>query len=341
MTPRAHLAALLLLSACTNPAEAPPDPTGDGVTLRHTFPSFTVMPGEEISSQCQSWTLGNDAPLYVSRVSETNGGAFHHSNWFAVPPTAFRGEDGTWTCRDRGYDEAVAGLVGGVFFAQSTQALAEVQEFVPGAAVMVPENSVIVGGLHLLNVTPSPVETAIEFEVDTIPEDEVTTVLSAMSFTNNHLSIAPRDETRHRMECDLSETYEDELGRELDFKIYYILPHYHELGNYFRLELVGGDRDGEVLYEVDSAVGDWLGASFDPPLDVTGATGMRMTCGYDNIRDESVGFGIGDQEMCVFLAYTDSPLRFGARSMSADDAGEVEGMPTRDSDCQLFSSRRL
>jgi hypothetical protein len=329
-----------LLIACSNPTEAPPDP-GSGSTLTHTFDGFTVMPGEEISDKCQSWTLGNEEPLYVSRVSESNGGAFHHSNWFAVPPSAFRGEDGTWTCRDRGYDEAVAGLVGGVFFAQSTQALAEVQEFSPGAAVLLPRNSVIVGGLHLLNATPSPIDTAIEFEVETIPEEEVDTVLAAMSFTNNHLDIAPREETRHRMECDLAETYQREFGRDPDFKIYYVLPHYHELGNYFRLELVGGERDGEVIYEVSSAVGDWLGTSFDPPLDVSGATGVRMVCGYDNPRDESVGYGIGDQEMCVFLAYTDSPLRFGAQSMDALDAGDAEGMPTRDSVCQIFSSRRF
>ncbi len=328
------------VAACSNPTDTPaPDPASG--TLSHTFPGFTVMAGQEIADQCQSWTVGNDQPIYVSRVSEDNGGAFHHSNWFAVPPSAFRGEDGTWTCRDRGYDEAVAGLVGGVFFAQSTQALAEVQQFVPGAAVLVPANSVIVGGLHLLNATPSAVDTQIRFDIDTIPEEEVTTVLSAMSFTNNHLAIAPRIESRHRMECDLDETYQREFGHGPDFEIYYVLPHYHELGNYFRLELVGGERDGEVLYEVDAAVGDWLGKSFDPPIEVTGATGVRMVCGYDNPRDETVGYGIGDQEMCVFLAYTNSPLRFGGVSMDAADAGDVEGMPTRDSSCQLFSSRRL
>jgi hypothetical protein len=299
------------------------------------------MAGEEISDQCQSWTIGNEESLYVSRVTARNGGAFHHSNWFVVPPTAFRGEDGSWRCADRGYNEAVAGFVGDVLFAQSTQATEEVQAFVPGAAILVPARSVVVGGVHLLNATPSAIDTSLAFDFETIDEADVTTVLSAMSFTNNDLEIAPRAESRHRMACDLDETYQREMGHGPDFKIYYVLPHYHALGTYFRLELVGGERDGEVVYEVDSGVGDWLGITLDPPLDVTGSTGVRMVCGYDNPRDEVVGYGIGDQEMCVFLAYTDSPLRFGARSTSTMDVGDEEGRPTQEATCELFSSRRL
>jgi hypothetical protein len=226
-----------------------------------------------------------------------------------VPPTAFRGEDGSWRCADRGYNEAVAGFVGDVLFAQSTQATEEVQAFVPGAAILVPARSVVVGGVHLLNATPSAIDTSLAFDFETIDEADVTTVLSAMSFTNNDLEIAPRAESRHRMACDLDETYQREMGHGPDFKIYYVLPHYHALGNYFRLELVGGDNDGMVIFETGAAIGDPLGASLDPPVEVRGATAIRMTCGFDNPRDEWVRYGIGDQEMCVVLAFTDAQLK--------------------------------
>ena len=44
-----------------------------------------VERGEEVSGECQSWTLNNDEPLFVSKVRQTNDGAWHHSNWFFVP----------------------------------------------------------------------------------------------------------------------------------------------------------------------------------------------------------------------------------------------------------------
>jgi len=332
------LASLLSTLGCS--AETG-EPIGEDVELFHRFPTFEVASGEEISDQCQSWSLGNQEPMYVTRVAMRNEGAFHHSNWFFVPPTVFPGADGTWNCADRVYDEASAGFLGGVFFGQSTQALAEVQAFVPGAALQIPARSVIVGGVHLLNTTPMPVTTALEFDLETAPAEEITTVLTAMSFTNEHLDILPRAETRQRMACDFGEQHENALGRAPDFNIYYVLPHYHALGNYFRLELVGGDRDGEVVYEVDNPIGDSLGITLDPPLNVAGATGVRMVCGYDNPTEDTVEYGIGDQEMCVFLAYTDSPLRYGARSLAAADAGDAEGMPTHDAECQLFAAARI
>jgi hypothetical protein len=308
----------------------------EGGTLTHTFPAFDVAGGEEIV-RCQSWSLQNEEPLYVTSVTATNDGAWHHSNWFFVPPSAFRGDDGTWDCDDRGYSEAAAGFLGGVFFAQSTQALMEVQRFVPGAALRLPTQTRIVGGVHLLNASPTPLTTTLTLDVETAPESEVTTLLQPMSFTINHLDIRPRTLSKQTMACSLSEA----VGTAPDFNIYYVLPHYHTLGTSFRLELTGGTRDGEVVYEVTSGVGEALGAVLDPPINVAGAEGIRATCSYDNPTDETVEFGIGDQEMCVFLAFTDSVLRFGAQSASTTHLGLVDGVDTSEAECTLYSAMAL
>ena len=306
--------------------------------LEHTFEPFDVAPGEEISWVCQSWTLGNDRPLYVTTVESENGGGWHHSNWFFVPESNFRGPDGTWGCSEREFSEVAAGVSGGVLFAQSTQSLTDVQELPPGTALRLPPRTRIVGNVHLLNVSPEPIEgSSISFRIHTVPEEEVETTLHPMSFTNLALDIPPRTESRFSVECDIQTPYQDRFGRDPDFSIYYVLPHYHALANYFSLELVGGERDGEVIYETVSAVGEPLGETMDPPIDVAGATHIRMTCGYDNPRDEAVGYGIGDQEMCVFLAFTDSPFRFAATAEENNYLGEEAGIQMNASVCDLFA----
>jgi hypothetical protein len=48
-------------------------------------------------------------------------------------------------------------------------------------------------------------------------------------------------------------------------------------------------------------------------VDVTGATGLRFGCEFDNPRSVSVGWGFGDQEMCECLGFADSRLAFESR----------------------------
>jgi hypothetical protein len=102
-----------------------------------------------------------------------------------------------------------------------------------------------------------------------------------------------------------------------------VLPHYHALGDMLRLEIVGGPNDGELLWEVNTSIGEVLGGIPEPHLgDMTGATGVRMTCGYENPRDEIVGSGVGDQEMCITFGFTDSDRLWHGEVLSSDKVGE-------------------
>jgi hypothetical protein len=338
--------ATALLLACDSGGDAAPAdagapdtyvrPTGRAQLLTHTFPPFDVAAPDEQWRNCQSWTLGNDAPLFVNRVTATNEGAWHHSNWMFVRQNLFQGPDGTWPCRDRGYNEVSAGLNGGVFFAQSTQALTETQQFPPGAAIRLPPHTRVLGNVHLLNASSTPMTTAMTFEVETLDEEDVHTRLAPMSYTYTALDIAPRAQSRFVMECDVGTLYQDQLARAPDFRIYYVLPHYHALGNFFRIELVGGENDGGVVYETGAAIGDALGQTLDPPVEVRGATALRITCGFDNPTDAAVRYGIGDQEMCVFLAFTDSPLKFVGTVDTNEPAGQVDGIHMNRGTCESF-----
>jgi len=313
---------LILVAACTQQSasnEIQP-------TLRHSFEPIMVDRGEEVSETCQSWTLNNDEPLFVSKIRQTNDGAWHHSNWFFVPEDTYPGPDGTWSCDERGFHDVTAGLEGGAFFAQSTQALQELQAFQQGAVLEIPPRHKIVGGVHLVNISASALETALHFDIETVPEDEVKVRLRPIAFTNTALDIDPQAESRYTMTCDLGPQFQSLLGEPPDYNIYYVLAHYHEWGNYFRLSFVddaGGDR---TIFELENSIGEPLGITLDPPIPSQGAGRLRVECGYINDTDRRLTYGLAGKEMCVFLAYSDANLKIGATSgentaMGPNDAG--------------------
>lgn len=332
---------------------------GSAQTLTHTYDPIylgTDTGNREISGVCQTWVLDNDEPLYVRRVAQSNDGGWHHSNWFFVPEDAYlpdydkEGPDakveGTWRCRDRGFREYLAAAAGGVFFAQSTQTLGEFQQFPDGAALEIPPRSMIVGSVHLLNISAGPLESRLEMEVGTVAKEDVETRLTLFSFSNGSLSIPPaRDgvptESRFSMTCDMTDAFQRNFGTDPDYNIYYVLAHYHEWGNYFNLSYEHEDGSRDTILELTNSVGEPLGKTIDPPMNNKGANKLSVDCGYLNNTDRTLVYGLGGQEMCVFLAYTDANLKVGVSGGANHEMGEDEdGVLLNETDCGPITAFR-
>jgi hypothetical protein len=303
-------------------------------TLSHTYDPIDVALGEEVTNICQTWVLGNEDPLYVRKVRQTNEGGWHHSNWFFVPEGAYppnyeaEGPDatlgGTWNCRDRGFREFLAAAAGGVFFAQSTQTLTELQAFPDSSALEIPPHSVIVGSVHLLNVSAQPLASAIRMEVETVPADDVAVRLTPYSFAIGDLKIPAAvdgvpTESRTAMTCDLRQPFQDFHNSEVDYNVYYVLGHYHQWGNFFNLSFVQEDGTRETIFEIKNRIGEPIGSIIDPPMNNKGAPMLRSECGFINNTDETLTRGLQYGEMCDFLAYTDANLAIGAGGGPNDD----------------------
>lgn len=311
---------------------------GVPMTLSQNVPEMRVERGGEDTGQCFSWSLRNEDFLWVNRVRFEATMGLHHSNWFFVRETTYPGPDGLWRCRERSFDSVAAAVAGGVIFAQSTQAAGEEQAFADGVAVRIPPNSVIVGELHLLNTQPRDLRVEASMHLDTLPEHQVHTRLNGMAFDYIDLQIPARMQSEFTLDCDFSVPN----AGPIDFGIYYILPHYHELGLGMRIELIGGARDGDILWEGYSSIGEPLGETFDPPLDLGGATGMRVSCLYDNPRDETVRYGVGDQEMCLALLFSDSRHIWGGGNVTFGQNVEVRregGVSYNTAPCQMAPFR--
>lgn len=336
MRPTIALAVLLALAACSDSSVGGPAAPGTAA-VTHDFGEYSLAAGEEVSSKCVAWTLNNDEPLYLSAVTLSNRGAYHHSNWFVVPEDKYAGPDGYFRCRDRGFDEVQSAVAGTVLFAQSTQSQVEEQRFAPGAVIKVPPRHKVVAGVHLLNPTNRPVTTELRMSLELVHPRDVEVVLAPFRLSYLDLDIPPRSEAHFSTDCDLDTTYRNTVGRPLDLKLYWVLPHYHYLGNYFRVSIVGGPRDGELIHSLDTFNAEANGKALNPALDLTGATGLRLECGFGNPRDVKVGWGIGDQEMCVMLGFADSAMLMdGSMASKGEFLGIENGIHENRGPCSVI-----
>jgi hypothetical protein len=315
--------------------DAGPESTVREASLVENFGDTTLASGEE-TSPCVQWSLQNDEPIYVNTVTLGTDGGYHHSNWFVVPDRAFRGDDGFFNCGDRGFSEIAAAIDGTVLFAQSTQAREEVQKLPEGVVIKIPPNHKVIGSLHLLNIAPRELTTGLRMQLDAVHPGDVDTVVTPFRLTYQDLDIPANSETRFSADCNIAGRYEGNTDEPFDIKLYWVLPHYHELGNYFNLEILGGERDGEQLFELAGFNAEANGQAFSPPVEMSGANGFRFSCGFDNPRAESVGWGIGDQEMCVMLGFVEGSALIDATVYNGNHIVETsDGIVYQEGECTV------
>ena len=278
---------------------------GGGDPNSHDFGPYDLAPFEEQTDTCVQITLHNQEPIYVNAVELTTGPGFHHSNWFWVPESTFFGPDGSFPCGDRNYNEATAAVFGGVLFAQSTQAPHEIQQFPGGAVVTIPPRSKIFSQIHLLNPNETPLHIEPNITITPIADRDVTTRLNGMSFENHALALPPEMQSKFTLECDLAAI------QSTDFRLYYALAHYHALGIQLDIDAIKADGTSTSVFTTTSKIGDVLGGPIDPLFEMGAYQKLRFSCTFYNPSSNVVRWGTGDQEMCVFLAFTDSKFEWG------------------------------
>lgn len=305
---------LLVLAACSGgPSGSAPAP------MTFTFGPYHLAPSEEVTDQCVSATLHNDTELYINSVALATATGFHHSNWFFVTDNIYDGPDGTWPCDERNFDQANAATHGGVLFAQSTQSPHEVQQFPDGVALVLPPHARIVATTHMLNAGDTALDVPLSLTIT--PIADVQTRLAALSFENESIALPPHRQSKFSIDCDIGTQSRNLTGAGPDFHVYYALAHYHDLGTGMTLEAVRGDGTTATVYATSNRIGDTLGGAISPAFSMEGFEKLRMSCSYNNDRDATVGWGVGDQEMCVLLAFTDSPFTWGGGVITTDAPG--------------------
>lgn len=329
----AAAAALPFAAACEAGALGAGEPLEP---LVHTFPPIDIAAYDEQYRDCQSWTLHNDAPLYVNAVDMAAGPGWHHSNWMYVAEDLYDGPDGTWDCDSRGYTEIEAGLSGGVLFAQSTQSEGETQQFPPAHALIVPERSRVVAKVHLVNASETALSTAITLTLHPVAEEDVSTRLRPFVTSYLPLALPPQQKSVFSATCDVFTPNSDEA---LDFSLYYLLPHYHGWGTSYFLRATGPGGAITVYDEPHTTnEGDGWGRMFETPVDLTGVTSMEFGCRYHNTTDSTIYYGNADGEMCTALAYSSDNRRWAGGVLNGPNmvtGTDGEGALIHTAPCQM------
>lgn len=338
----------LVLAACGTDAEVP-------LSTTHSYPfgTFTVAPNQEVLDQCVQITLNNDHDIYVNAVELIGADGFHHSNWDFVPAEnpktgvlgLWPGPDGEFTCADRGFDQAAGAARGGTLFAQSTQSPQETQEFPEGVAIKIPAYSKLVSTIHLLNTGDTTVTSNPELKLTEIPQRSVTTQLSAMAFENHALGLPPNAQSQFTLDCDLTTAWQtlynqgDVSSPTPDFHIYYALAHYHKWGTGMTIEAVQPDNTSAMMFQTSASIGDGLGLQLEPTFDMAGYSRIRFSCDYYNNTSNTIVWGNGGGEMCVFLAFSDSAYLWGGGETTDEAPGTdtvVNGVNTYRAQCDVY-----
>lgn len=308
-----------------------PEPAGDKIT--HRFAATTVGAGGEVTGVCRSWTLGNDADVWVHAVFFQQTEDSHHANFVFVPDDQYAGPDGLWNCDARGYDFYAASSKGGVLYPQSTQATSELQAFPDGAAVRLPAHTRIISDVHLVNASASKVKGHAELTLYTLPPEKVVTKLTAFHVEYVDLHIPPHADSRFTSSCGIADAFTAKTGKPWTPKLYYTLPHTHQHGKRVFLQILGGPNDGKTIFETPAYDGAAHGRAYDPPIDLAGATGFRYGCEYTNPTGAEIPWGFAEGEMCEIFGFVDEGPFFWATAATGTAMGAANGEQLFESPC--------
>ena len=282
-------------SAGQKPMAGPPAHTVGGFTV--TVPTMNLAPGQE-TTPCLIFPLVVDGPSrLVGGASLSVGPGLHHGNITTRPKTG----DGVRPC-PAGPDlgpVADIGSGGAVLFGSSTQHIGdEWQHFPAGMAYRVPPDQEIVARLHFLNASPNPLSVTPAYRWYTVDEASLSQELGPFAWVYDKFTIPPMSAKTITGSCSFYRP----------MHVVSVLPHMHRMGTRFTAGFLGGALDGTLFldsrgYDPDNGVL----TQYDPSIDLGQGDGATFSCTWQNTLDKALGYGIGDNEMCILFGYAWPP----------------------------------
>lgn len=244
-------------------------------------------------------SLGNSAPIYVSRIETKMRVNSHHQLLYTfnantprliVPPfdviRDIRNADGTMNFVNTlpmGYHTFFAGSmtpVGGYTFPV-------------GVALQLPANAALDVNVHYVNSGSADITGEAYANLHTVDASQVQFVAKTLDLANNSLVLPAGQRTVMTKSFTFNETT----------RILMLTSHMHKLGEKFVIRIRGGPRDGEIVYQNT----DWESPSivtFDQPLVLSAGQGLTSEITYNNTTSLMVTFGLTSaDEMGIIFGY--------------------------------------
>jgi hypothetical protein len=165
--------------------------------------------------------------------------------------------------------------------------------FPPGVALRLPAGAGIDMNSHYANRSSETIQGEIYANLHLVDSSEVKYVAEIFSLNNFDILLPPQQVTT------LTKTFIFSERRH----IFQLISHAHEHMVQFNVEMVGGPRDGELVY----VAYDWEHPpilQIDPPLVLEPGQGMKLIVTYNNQTNRTIRFGLlSEDEMMILFGY--------------------------------------
>jgi hypothetical protein len=275
------------------PLEAPD--AGKGIQL--TISPFKVAPNFEREFFLYK-KLNNTEPIYVNRIEIKMRQNSHHFILydFTDMPEYFR--PAANIIRDiRAADGTLifSNLLAMEYhvFVAGTQTPYSDYKLPDGVAIQFPANQSLDMNSHYVNKSDKEIEGEVNVNLYTVPASEVQKVAKTLNLANQNLNIP----AGQRVTISKQFTFANKMT------IHTLTSHTHARGEKFVIKILGGIRNGEIVYTST----DWhhpLMANYNPPIVLQAGEGLVSEITYNNTTTSAIKFGLtSNDEMGIIFGY--------------------------------------
>jgi hypothetical protein len=308
---RTYLAALVLflaapLAACTGGDDDDgsdllfevPDPPAGGIQI--ATPPFTV-PGSSEVFMCMRIPYEVTEDLYIQSLTGYQAEGGHHSLIYYVDENS-PNEEAPHECNE--LDMADLRFVGvGTGYGHGIA-------MPPGKVLRVPAGKRIFVQSHYLNLEAEERLVQDVLNIELTPAEQVDQVLGSYANVDLTFELPPNQETTRTIEC----------SPPTEITVPWMLPHMHEWGSQFKLEVEFAEGGTQVVFDDgwDAALrDDFPILDFEPHLTIGPDDVIRTTCTWQNTEAQTMLF---PKEMCAtFMVYYPSAT---GSMMVCDESGD-------------------
>jgi len=165
--------------------------------------------------------------------------------------------------------------------------------FPPGVALKIPANTALDLNAHYFNKQATGLTGENLINLYTVPQAAVVKEAKTINFANLNFSIPANQ--RKTITTDF--TFPNAVT------IIMLTSHFHKTGEKFVIKILGGPRNGEIVYENT----DWqhpLALNLTVPIQLNAGEGLTSVVTYNNTTSKTITFGLtSEDEMNIIFGY--------------------------------------
>jgi Copper type II ascorbate-dependent monooxygenase, C-terminal domain len=270
-----------------------PPAAADGFQLK--IDPFTVSPNTEREVFLRRNTP-NTSTVYVNKYTMAGRPNSHHfvlygyQNTAALPPVNtlrdLYNADGSFNAT------TFSQMQNHIFLGGGTDVNAT-YTFPTGVALKIPAGTALDLNAHYFNKQTTGLTGENFINLYTVPQASVVKEAKSINFANYNFSIP----------ANQSKTITTNFTFTSATTVIMLTSHFHKMGEKFVIKILGGARNGEVVYENT----DWqhpLTLNLTVPIQLNAGEGLTSVVTYNNTSNKTVSFGLtSEDEMNIIFGY--------------------------------------